>query len=146
MDHDPAADAELEDELRQAADLLDPVPSRLLRDAVQAYTLRTIDAELAELAFDSLAEEDLVRGPGRPRLLTFRATARTIDVEVIRESDDRRLIGRITPPEPAQIAVRSRDQVTPVTADELGRFQAANLPPGPYSLRCGTVVTDWFSL
>jgi hypothetical protein len=150
MDDYPAADDELdaalEAELRELAARLDPVPPRLLRDAVQAYTFRTLDAELAELTFDSLAAEELVRGPDRPRLLTFQADSRTIDVEVIREDAQPRLVGRITPPEPAQIAIRSRDRVTTVTADELGRFQAAgDLGAGPFSLRCGDVVTEWFA-
>ncbi|HEY7487532.1 MAG TPA: hypothetical protein VH912_23965 [Streptosporangiaceae bacterium] len=145
MDDDPE-DIELEAELRQAAELLDPVPARLLRDAAQAYTFRTIDAELAELTFDSLAAEELVRGSDRPRLLTFQASTRTIEVEVAGAGDDRRLIGTISPAEPIPIDVRSRERVTTVTADELGRFQTgAGLGAGPYSLRCGDVVTDWFS-
>jgi hypothetical protein len=133
-------DDELEDELREAAARLDPIPAGLLRGAVEAYTFRTLDTELAELTFDSLVADELVRGPDRPRLLTFQASARTIEVEVT----EGRLIGRITPAEPAEITVRSRDRVTSVTADELGRFQTG-LGAGPYSLRCGDVVTDWFS-
>jgi hypothetical protein len=145
-DPDDGLDDELEAELREIAAHLDPVPPRLLRDAVRAYTFRTLDAELAELSFDSLAAEELIRGPDRPRLLTFRASSRTIDAEVIWEDGRPRLVGRITPPESTQITIRARDRATTVTADELGRFQAAgDLGAGPFSLRWGDVVTEWFS-
>lgn len=64
-------DAELEGRLRQAAELFDPVPDSLLRVATGAYSFRTIDAELADLTFDSLAGPAPVRGGEQPRLLTF---------------------------------------------------------------------------
>jgi hypothetical protein len=146
---DPGDDA-LEDELRQAAALLDPVPAHALDAALQAYTFRTVDTELAALTFDSLAEEELVRGTDRPRLLTFQATGRTIEVEVAGAGADLRLIGRITPPEAAPVVIRSREQEITVTADALGRFRCTLGGcgigvTGPVSLRFGDVVTEWFA-
>src|SRR5216684_8898574 len=64
-------DTELEEELRRAAARFDPVPGELLRAAASVFTWRTIDAELAELVFDSLVDHDevsLVRGPAERRL------------------------------------------------------------------------------
>ncbi len=59
----PDVDDELlEEELRQAAAVLDPVPAALLQSAVDAFTLVDLDARVAELTFDSLADAIPVRG------------------------------------------------------------------------------------
>ena len=68
--------AELADVIEHA----DPVPASVLVAAKAAFTWRTIDADLAELVADSLAEAAGVRGREAARLLTFRASA--IDGEV----------------------------------------------------------------
>ena len=74
----------LEEELRDLARLLDPVPEHLVRQAVSAYAWHTVDAEPAELTFDSFAPEQaaLVRGPRGPRLLTFEAPTLTVEIEI----------------------------------------------------------------
>ncbi|GGM79201.1 hypothetical protein GCM10010106_27200 [Thermopolyspora flexuosa] len=142
----------LEEELRRAAGMLDPVPEHLLRQAVSAYAWHTVDAEPAELTFDSHAPEQaaLVRGPGAPRLLTFESATVTVEVEITECGDARRLTGRITPPRPAGIEVRRPDRRLHVQADELGRFSCEGLPAGPLGLRCSTaeqtVVTDWVAI
>ena len=145
-------DDDLERELRQAAEVLDPVPAHLLPRAVAAFAWRTIDADLAELAFDSLAEPAApVRGPGQPRLLTFRTDEQIIELELDTEGTDRRLVGRITPATAADVEIRHERGTTRVTADHLGRFAAGGLAPGPMRLRCdpaapgAAIVTDWFS-
>ncbi|MDA0638885.1 hypothetical protein OUY22_36200 [Nonomuraea sp. MCN248] len=139
-------DFALENELRAIASVLDPVPPELLEDAMLAFTLRTLDAELALLAFDSWDEQAAtrVRGPGAPRLLTFR-TAR---VEVELEVAGRRLMGRLTPAVATDIRVQGRDGEQRVRSDGLGRFSADALTPGPLRLRVvppsgGPVVTSW---
>jgi hypothetical protein len=142
MDDDAAPDAALEAELRQAADLFDPVPPELIRDAITAFGLRALDAELAELTYDSLLE-DGVRGRDAPRMLTFTAGALYISVEI---SGDRWLIGQLLPPRPARIEVRGRNSTISATADSLGRFASGPLASGPFSLRLRLdpdVVTDW---
>ncbi|MEV4218403.1 hypothetical protein [Nonomuraea sp. NPDC049725] len=140
---------DLEDELRNIAHLLDPVPPELLDDAMQAFTLRTLDAELALLEFDSWDEEPAtrVRGPASPRLLTFRAGEVMVELEV----SGARLVGRISPGEAADIGVQRRDSELRLRADELGRFTTAPLPPGPLRVRVtpgagGPVVTSWIRL
>lgn len=55
-------DALLEEELRQAAAILDPVPAELRRVAVDAFALHDLDARVAELTFDSLLDGIPVRG------------------------------------------------------------------------------------
>jgi len=149
---DEPADTELTEELRQIAARIEPVPPRLLQAAVEAFTWRTIDADLAELVFDSLADDRetaLVRGSQHDRLLSFRAGDLAIEVEVGTAGSARSLIGQLDPPQRATVDIRHSGGVVTLQADELGRFSADSLPVGPVSLRCalaGTgppVVTEW---
>jgi hypothetical protein len=147
-------DTELEEELRQAAALAEPVPPGLIQAAVDAFTWRTIDAELAEIAFDSLSDQRdtvLVRGSWQDRLLSFRAGGLTIEVEVTATGSTRGLTGQIVPPQQATVQIRHRDGAVTRQADELGCFSADSLPAGPVRLSCQLaaagdarpVVTDW---
>jgi hypothetical protein len=153
-EHDEHDGTALEEELRRAAARFDPVPRELLRAADEAFTWRTIDAELAELVYDSLADQDevsLVRGPSERRLLSFRAGGLTIDLEVTSASSSRGLVGQLVPPQQATVEVRVGARAIAADADELGRFRAGPVPAGPMSLRCSivsaepgaAVVTDW---
>ncbi len=151
---DESDDAELKEQLREIAARFDPVPPRLLKAAVDSYTWRTADSELAELVFDSLADDNvaLVRGPEQARLLSFQASGLTIDVEVTSSGPDRKIIGQLAPPQRVAVEIRQGLHVTGLDADELGRFSGP-LRSGPFSLRCSTrtdpgrpVVTDWIAL
>ncbi len=148
-------DDELERDLKSAAQLLDPIPPRLLRDAMDIFGWRTIDAELAELVFDSADAHaaELVRGSGQPRLLTFQASDLSIELELTGGGPERRIAGRLVPARPADVEIRYGVLQRTVTTDELGRFSVTLPGSGPVSLRCraagGTaswqVVTDWIS-
>ncbi|MFI8092474.1 hypothetical protein ACIF9R_29825 [Streptomyces sp. NPDC086080] len=135
----------LEEELRQAAAVLDPVPPALLQIAVDAYALHDLDARVAELTFDSLVDAIPVRGAADPpRMLTFSAGEVTLDVEVSAQG----LMGQVLPPQPARIEVLAGPRATAVlTADDLGRFTAETSPSGPLALRLRTgdevVTTEW---
>ncbi len=145
-------DDELEQELRRAEQLLDPVPAHLARGAVDMFDLRAIDAELAALVFDS-ADAGMVaavRGSGQPRLLTFRAGDLSIELELAGTTLERGISGRLIPAQPAEIEIRFGDQRLAVTADELGRFTVTSAGSGPISLRfqsgglaSAQVVTEW---
>ena len=145
---------ELEAELRRLAARVDPVPPELLRGAVEAFAWRDIDAELAELVFDSLAELDeavLVRGSPERRMLSFAGGGLTIDVEVTATGPARTVMGQIVPPRRGQVDLRRPGDTVTIEADELGRFRSGPLAPGPLSLRLRTeegapVVTDWLGL
>lgn len=101
-------DGLLEEELRQAAAILDPVPAELRRTAVDAFVLHDLDARVAELTFDSLVDGIPVRGEtDPPRMLTFQSDGVTVDVEVTAEG----LIGQLLPPGPAGIEVLDRKSV-----------------------------------
>ncbi|MEU0580131.1 hypothetical protein ABZ465_23145 [Streptomyces griseoincarnatus] len=135
----------LEEELRQAASLLDPVPPALLQSAVDAFALRDLEARVAELTFDSLVDAIPVRGAAAaPRMLTFSADGTTLDVELTEEG----LIGQVLPPAPARIEVLTGSRPsTTATADDMGRFTAPVTPSGPFALRLlttdETVMTEW---
>jgi hypothetical protein len=154
---DEPDDAVLEEELRQIIEVLDPVPEHLLAAAKDCYTWRTVDSDLAELVFDSVAEDHgvLVRGADQARLLSFEATGLTVDVQVTGIGQARRIIGQLAPPQRATVRIRQGSDGSDVTyleADELGRFSGP-LREGPFSLACtGTaagsrpVITDWIAL
>ena len=147
-------DDELEHELRRLAAEAEPVPAELRQAAVDAFAWRDIDAEIAELVYDSLDdadEESLVRGAPGQRLVSFAVGGITIDVEVTTAAPGRTVMGQIAPPQRATVDIRyPRDTVT-VEADELGRFRSGPLPSGPASLRLRpppgdagpAIVTDW---
>jgi hypothetical protein len=140
-----AMDGLLEEELRQAAAVLDPLPPGLLQIAVDAYALHDFDARVAELTFDSLVDAIPVRGvTDAPRMLTFSAGELTVDVEVTAQG----LMGQVLPPRPARIEVLGGPRAgVPLTVDDMGRFAADTPPSGPFALRLSTgadvVVTEW---
>ncbi len=135
----------LEEELRQAAAVLDPLPPVLLQAAVDAYALHRLDAVVAELTFDSLVDALPVRGAeDPPRMLTFSAGEVTVDVEVSAHG----LMGQLLPPRPARIEVLGGPRPgSSLTADDLGRFTGAAPPSGPFALRLRTggdvIETEW---
>src|SRR5258708_4387094 len=115
---DETGDDELEAQLRRLAGGLEPVPAELVAAAIEAFTWRDPDAELAELVFDSLLDQDaatLVRG-GQERLFSFRSGERSVDLEVTVIGAWRTLIGQVTPPSPAAVSVRHRDRAASVCA------------------------------
>jgi hypothetical protein len=151
------SDNELEAELRRLAADLEPVPAELAQAAVDAFGWRNIDAELAELVYDSLIDTDeasLVRGSPGQRLVSFAVGGMTIDIEVTSAGPGRAVMGQIAPPQRATVDIRGLQDTVTVEADELGRFQSGPIPPGPASLRLRPpsggdgppIVTDWISL
>jgi hypothetical protein len=146
-------DEKLVAELRYAG-RLDPVPAEAIAAARSSLAWRTIDAELAELAYDSLFDDKAMAGlrtvDAPPRIITFESPALTVEVEAAASGTRRRLIGQLVPPQRARLDVRHAGGVISVDADELGRFAVSDLPPGPVSLHVRgegdaavAVTTDW---
>lgn len=148
-------DEKLRAELRWAG-ALDPVPDDLNAAAKSSFAWYTLDAELAELTFDSAADERSLAGmrggsaaSGAPRMLTFEAPGITVEVEAVADGSRRRLIGQLVPPQAGRVEVRHRDGTAGADTDEVGRFTLDDLAPGAVSLHCqgtdGTidVTTDW---
>jgi hypothetical protein len=138
----------LEEELRQATAILDPVPPGLRQTAVEAFALHDLDSRIAELTFDSVVDAIPVRGAtGAPRMLTFHAGEVTVDVELTPQG----LMGQVLPPRSARIEVLSGPQAgAPLTTDDMGRFTSETFPTGPFALRLRTggqvIVTDWLTV
>jgi hypothetical protein len=142
-------------ELRALARAADAVPPEVTFGAKGSLAWRRVDADLAELTFDSLLDNAApagVRSGDTVRLVTFDADDLTVEVEITEAGDRRRLIGQLVPPQVARLEIRTADGRDELEADELGRFAVDGLPPGPASLRCrlgGTarvVETGWVVL
>jgi len=136
---------------------LEAVPIEVVAAAKSAYARRTMDAELAELAYDSDVAEDAMAGlrgatTDAPRALTFEAARLTVELEVVESGGGRRLLGQLVPPQAGRVEVRHPAGTIAVDADEVGRFTLSGLGSGPVSLRChahgagGIVETDWVLL
>jgi hypothetical protein len=121
------------------------------------FTWRPIDAEVAELAYDSVADRSAagrVRGSEGTRLLTFEAPRLTVELQITALGSRRDMIGQLVPNRRARVMVRHQDGIATVDADGFGRFRVEDLPSGPGSLRChlggeqagAAVVTDWVTL
>src|ERR687888_196743 len=110
-------------EFRAMVGRVDPVPPRLKETARAALSWRTVDAELAQLTFDSLAVEStaaLVRGGQGIRLLSFEVARRpglVITLEVPVAGARRRLVGQLNPPQAAQMEVRQPHGVLTFNTD-----------------------------
>jgi len=159
-------DAELLARLRALFAEVDPVSPLLLEQARLAFGWRTLDAELAELSYDSLADRQMMAAvrdaglPGTgPRLLGFDTdvtgeaeSALTVEVEVTVDGGVPCLVGQLMPAAPATVSLLSSARpgaAVEVSADELGRFRLEPVPTGPVRLRVQvgdrTVDTSWVS-
>lgn len=144
---------------RRLAELVgrvDRPPAGLVEAVGRAPRWRSIDDELARLAYDSAADPELlaavraVDAPGRH--LTFEAPELTLEVEVT-TGRPRQLTCQVVPAQPALLEVRHRDGLLSSRSDPHGTFHLASVPPGPVSLRCVPsspgalpVATSWIEL
>lgn len=144
------------DEVRAAVSHVDPVPPNVLEAARAAFCWRSVDAELAELIYDS-SEQSLalasVRGGSSLRLLTFESDEVSLDLQVVAEGERRTIIGELGPEQPAEIQVLHADGMTRVHTDERGRFRVDRIVTGAVSLRCRLladadriVTTNWLTV
>ncbi|HVF13399.1 MAG TPA: hypothetical protein VM942_02300 [Acidimicrobiales bacterium] len=145
-----AEDEILLQELREVVNRIDPVPPETIAAARSSFMWRTIDAELAQLAHDSVLDGELAltRGVVAPALLTFESSGLTVEIETLSADDGWTLHGQLVPAQPGLVEIRHPGGVTSVAADDMGRFAADGLQSGPVSLRCrageSAVATDWF--
>jgi hypothetical protein len=145
-------DEELLTALRQALSSSRAVPPEFVNAGKQAFAWRTIDAELAELTYDSLTSvEDapsMRAETASIRALTFTSPRLTIELEVVGDS----LLGQIVPGQEAVVTVQPKSGTSAVVdADDIGRFLIQPMPAGLFRLRCRTAVgietlTGWITL
>ena len=149
---DAWTEEELLAELRQALKARQAVPPGFVEAAQGAFAWRTIDAELAQLTYDSLAPSEAApvtrSEPASIRSLTFTSPRLTIELEVAGDS----LLGQVVPPQAATIRVQAQDGAEAViAADQIGCFVIQPASRGPFRLRCQTdasvdVLTGWITL
>jgi hypothetical protein len=143
---DPA-DAELLAQLRHAVQVSDPVPASMVDAAKGLLTWRTIDAELAELQFDSALDASGVRGLAWPRQLSFEAREISIEIEV----DHDRLVGQVVPPAEIELTLTDTEgAIRSTRSDHVGHFRFTEVESGTVRVTAarpdGSVTTQWFTI
>jgi hypothetical protein len=150
--HEGWDDEQLLAALREAIKARQAVPAWFVDTAKSAFAWHNIDAELAQLTYDSEADLDraaAVRSETASiRALTFTSPHLTLELEVTENS----LVGQIIPPRSGTLEAQTRPGVTTTTAiDEIGCFAVEPIPDSPFRLQCRTadgidVLTGWITL
>ena len=145
-------DEELLAALRQALAERQAVPPEFVEAAKNAFAWHNIDAELAELTYDSSRDAEPAPSTRAEtasiRALTFTSAHLTIELEVTHDS----LLGQIVPAQAGTIKVQLRDGAeSTVPADGIGRFTIRPMPAGTFRLHCKTsadadALTNWITL
>ncbi|MDR2984137.1 MAG: hypothetical protein LBV34_04770 [Nocardiopsaceae bacterium] len=138
--------------LREAVAARQAVPAKFIETGKNAFAWHNVDAELAQLTYDSSRDEGAlakVRAEtASVRALTFSSARFMIELEVTTTG----LLGQVMPPGEGTIEAESQSGDTTVAAiDEAGGFSLEPLPASPFRLRCrtaagGDVVTGWITL
>jgi hypothetical protein len=127
----------------------EPVPG--IQAAAKAlFTWRTIDDDLASLAYDSaLADHADMRGDQPPdsavlRTLTFTTATMTIEIGVRQDG----ILGQVVPPQVGRVEIRTEEGVFGAAdVDDLGCFTVRPTPRTPFRLHLetasGRAVTAW---
>ena len=150
--HDGWDDERLMEALSGALRARQAVPPWFLETARNAYAWHNVDAELAQLTYDSSRDRDLAASlrseSASIRALTFTSAHLSIELEIAETS----LLGQIMPPQEGTIEAQTQNgATTPAPVDEIGCFSIEPIPPGPFRLHCHThdgidVVTGWITL
>ena len=143
MSRDDKPHQEMTDEmllatLRSAAAVREPVPAGVLQAARAAFSWRLIDAELAELVADSALElaPAGTRGGRESRLVTFEVPGGTaLELEATRVGGVFRLVGQVVPGRSGTAEVEHPGGSVAVDVDEIGRFAAHGIRPGPMRVK-----------
>ncbi len=138
--------------LRQAFRARRAVPPEFFEASKGAFAWRNIDAELAQLTYDSTRDCDHARSTRAEAAsicaLTFASRHLAIALEITGGS----LIGQVLPAQAATIEVQTWTAAEPaLSTDEIGCFSIHPLPPVPFRLCCRTaagldVRTGWIPL
>ena len=137
--------------LRRGLAQSDPSPADVTEFAKAALSWRTIDADLAQLSYDSSEESNSasLRGVATSRMLAFEAGELTIDLE--HEPLSGHLLGQLDPAGSMTVELHVLDTVLVTESDELGRFSFDGIQSGPFALVIRlegdeVVKTEWVIL
>jgi hypothetical protein len=147
-----ADDDQLLAALREAILAREAVPSCFVEMGKNAYAWHNIDAELAQLTYDSSTDREPVTAvrseAASIRALTFTSAHLSIELEVAESL----LLGQIVPPQAGTLEIQTRSGTAATTPiDEIGCFAVDPIPASPFRLRCRTadgtdVLTGWITL
>ena len=136
--------------LRQALRARQAVPSWFIETGRNAFAWHNIEAELAQLTYDSSREPvaGLRSETASIRALTFTSAHLSLELEVT----DGSLLGQVIPPQAGTLETQTRAGTTTSTpVDEIGCFAVEPIPASPFRLRYRTadgadVLTGWITL
>jgi hypothetical protein len=137
--------------LREALIASDAVPDWFVETGKNAYAWHNIDAELAQLTYDSFSDQRMATATRSEtasiRALTFTSANLSMELEVTEDS----LLGQIIPPRAGMLEIHTNTGVITTSVDEIGCFAVDPKPDTSFRLRCriadGTdVLTGWINL
>lgn len=140
--------------LHEAVADREAVPPAFVAAAKGVFAWHNIDAELAQLTYDSLQETaaaGLRSESASIRALSFASAHLSIEVEITGDS----LLGQLIPARPGTVEIQVPDGGTvTVPVDEAGCFTVDPKPGSTFRLRCRTghtgtqadVLTGWVTL
>jgi hypothetical protein len=137
--------------LGEAIRAREAVPAWFVETGKNAYAWHNIDAELAQLTYDSRSGERIgavTRSETASiRALTFTSAHMSMELEVTEDS----LLGQIIPPRAGTLEIHTKADTITTTVDEIGCFAVDPKPEGSFRLRCRTpdgadVLTGWITL
>jgi hypothetical protein len=147
-------DEELLAALGEAIRAREAVPEWFVETGKNAYAWHNIDAELAQLTYDSYSDRDQDRDlvaavrseTASIRALTFTSPHLRLELEVTEDA----LLGQVAPPRAGTLEVHTAAGTIATTpVDEIGCFAVEPIPASPFRLRCRTghdVLTGWITL
>ena len=144
-------DEQLQAALGEAMKARAAVPAWFIEMGKNAYAWHNIDAELAQLTYDSRTDADAMAAARSEtatiRALTFTSAHLSIELEVAGDS----LLGQVVPPQAGTLETHTRVGTTTSPVDEAGFFDLEPTPPSPFLLRFRTadgasVMTGWITL
>jgi hypothetical protein len=138
--------------LRLAVQARQAVPAEFVAAARDVFAWHNIDAELAQLTYDSARDAELAQRTRAEaatiRALTFTSARLSVELEVTADS----VLGQLVPAQTAAVQIRHRDGAeATVIADDIGCFRIDPIPAGSFRLQCRTadgieMLTGWLRL
>ena len=138
--------------LGEAIRAREAVPAWFVEMGKNAFAWHNIDAELAQLTYDSNVDQReaaVTRSETASiRALTFTSAHLSVELEVTGNS----LLGQLLPAREGELEIHTRaGDISTTEVDEIGCFSVDPIPDSPFRLRCRTadgtdVLTGWITI